>query len=172
MKRVVSYVLMFALTASVITLGATYADDEQKQLNDIHSQINQTKSQLNEGKKQEKNLANQIKNLENQIGAAEKEIDSIKGDIDKTEQSINTTKANLKAVEEEMDEQNDSLQQRLRAMYKNGDVGMVQILLGSDDITDFMTNMDMIQKIFDNDVEVLKVMEEQHQKIETQKKTA
>ncbi len=170
MKRVVSYVLVFALTASVITLGAIYADDEQKQLNDVNKQISQTKAQLNEGKKQEKNLANQIKNLESQIGAAEKEIDSIKGAIGKTEKGINTAKANLIAVKEEMDEQNDSLQKRLRAMYKNGDVGMVQILLGSDDITDFMTNMDMIQRIFDNDVEILKVMEEQHQKIEIQKK--
>ena len=33
-----------------------------------------------------------------------------------------------------------------------------------------MTNMDMVQKIFDNDVDVLKTMEEQHQKIELQKK--
>ena len=54
-------------------------------------------------------------------------------------------------------------------MYKNGDVSMVQILLGSDDITDFMSNMDMVQKIFDNDVEVLKTLQEQHDKIEKQK---
>jgi murein DD-endopeptidase MepM/ murein hydrolase activator NlpD len=66
--------------------------------------------------------------------------------------------------------QNTSLQKRLRTMYKNGDIGMVQILLGSDNITDFMTNMDMVQKIFNNDVDVLKEMEEQHQKIEVQKK--
>ena len=88
--------------------------------------------------------------METQINATEKEIGNIKGDISKTEQSIATVKANLATVEQEMSTQNTGLQKRLRAMYKNGDIGLVQILLGSDDITDFMTNMDMIQKIFDN----------------------
>jgi murein DD-endopeptidase MepM/ murein hydrolase activator NlpD len=169
-KKLVSYALTFVLIASVITLGAAYAGNEEQQLNDLNSQISQTKKELNEGKKKEKQLSNQIKQLEAQISAAEKEIQSIQGDISKTEQSIATVRQNLATVEQEMKEQNNSLEKRLRAMYKNGDVGLVEILLGSEDITDFMTNMDMVQKIFDNDVEILKVMEEQHQKIETQKK--
>ena len=46
---------------------------------------------------------------------------------------------------------------------------MIQILLGSDDITDFMSNMDMVQKIYDNDIDVLKTMEDQHKQVEAQK---
>lgn len=170
MKKIVSYTLMFVLFASMITFGVTYADNEQQELNDINGQIHQTQSQLNAGKKKEKQLSNQIKQLESQIGATEKEINNIKGSISKTEQNIVVVQQNLATVEQEMATQNASLQKRLRTMYKNGDIGMVQILLGSEDITDFMTNMDMVQKIFDNDVEVLKTMEEQHQKIEAQKK--
>lgn len=170
MKRIVSYVFIFALTAALITVGASYADDEQQQLNDINQQINQTKSQLNEGKKKEKQLTSQIKQLESQINSTEKEIAELKGDISRTEQQIAVVQANLNQVEQEMRAQNEELQKRLRAMYKNGDVGMLQILLGSEDITDFMSNMDMVQKIFDNDVEILKTMEEQHKVIEGQKK--
>ncbi|HVI42517.1 MAG TPA: hypothetical protein VM577_17830, partial [Anaerovoracaceae bacterium] len=169
MKRIVSYVFMFALIASVITVGVTYADNEQQELNNIHSRIDQSQSELSAGKKKEKQLSSQIKQLETQINAAEKEIDNLKGNINETEQEITVVKANLAAVQQEVATQNDSLQERLRAMYKNGDIGLVQILLGSDDITDFMTNMDMVQKIFDNDVEVLKTMEEQQKKIEAQK---
>jgi len=160
---------MVALTASVVTLGATYADNEQEQLNDINKQISQTQSQLSAGKKKEKQLSSQIRQLEIQINATEKEIDKLNGNIKKTEQEISVVKQNLEAAEQDLEKQNDNLQQRLRAMYKNGDVGMVQILLGSDDITDFMSNMDMVQKIFDYDVEVLKTLQEQHDKIERQK---
>lgn len=161
---------MFALTVTLITAGVSYAGNEQQELNNVNKKINQTKSQLNEGKKKEKQLNNQIKQLESQIDATEKEIANLKGDISKTEQQIAVVQGNLAQVEQEMKEQNDELQKRLRAMYKNGDVGMVQILLGSEDITDFMSNMDMVQKIFDNDVEILKAMEEQHKKIDAQKK--
>ena len=154
----------------MIAVGSAYAGNEQEELNNIHQQINQTQSQLNEGKKKEKQLSSQIKQLEAQINATEKEIAGLKGDINKTEQQISIVRANLAAVEREMETQNADLQKRLRAMYKNGDVGLIQILLGSEDITDFMSNMDMVQRIFDNDVEILKTMEEQHNKIEAQKK--
>ena len=170
MKRIVSYVFISALLAAMITVGAAYAGDEQQELNNIHQQIDQTQSQLNAGKKKEKQLNSQIKQLESQINATEKEIIGLKGDINKTEQQIAVVRSNLAIVEQEMENQNADLQKRLRAMYKNGDVGMVQILLGSEDITDFMSNMDMVQKIFDNDVEILKTMEDQHKQIEAQKK--
>ncbi len=170
MKRIVSYVFIFALTAALITVGASYADGEQQQLNDINQQINDTKSQLNEGKKKEKQLTNQIKQLELQINAAEKEIDDLKGDINRTEQQIAVVQSNLNQVEQEMKAQDEELRNRLRAMYKNGDIGMLQIILGSEDITDFMSNMDMVQKIFDNDVEILRIMEDQHKQVEAQKK--
>ncbi|HML37037.1 MAG TPA: peptidoglycan DD-metalloendopeptidase family protein [Bacillota bacterium] len=170
MKKIVSYVCILALTVSLVTLGAVYGDNEQQELNNVHQKINQTQSELNKGKKQEKQLSNQIKDLESQIGATEKEINNLSGNIGDTEQKIATVKKNLAAVEDEMNTQNDELQKRLRAMYKNGDIGMVQILLGSDDITDFMTNMDMVQKIFDNDVDILKEMKKQHETIEGQKK--
>jgi len=169
-KRIISYVFMFALFATLITVGVTYADNEEQDLNDINGKISQTQKELNEGKKQEKQLSNQIKQLESAINSTENEINNLKGDINKTEQQINVVQTNLATVEQEMAVQNEELQKRLRTMYKNGDVGLVQILLGSEDITDFMTNMDMVQKIFDNDVEVLKIMEEQHKQIEAQKR--
>lgn len=169
MRRIISYVLMFVLTVTVITVGVTYGGNEQQQLNDVNKQINETKAQLNAGKKQEKQLGNQIKQLESQIKATEKEIDNLKGDINKTLQEIDVVEGNLAALEQEMETQNNNLQQRLRAMYKNGDIGMIQILLGSDDITDFMSNMDMVQKIYDNDIDVLKTMEGQHKQVEAQK---
>lgn len=170
MKRFVASIIVFALTTSLITLGVTYAANEQQQLDDINKQIDQTRSELNAGKKKEKQLNSQINRLESQINVAEKEIDNIKSDIGKTEEEITIVQANLAQVEQEMAAQNDNLEKRLRAMYKNGDIAMVQILLGSDNIADFMTNMDMVQKIYENDVEVLKSMENQYQQIEVQKK--
>lgn len=170
MKKVIAYALMFTLAITGITLSAGYAANEQNQLDDIQSQISSNQKQLKEGKKKEQQLNSQIKNLEKQISVAEIEISELKGDISQTEGKIVEVRKNLAAVEQEMDVQSDSLNKRLRAMYKNGDAGFLEILLGSEDITDFMTNMDMVQKVFDNDVEVLKLMEAQYNKIEIQKK--
>lgn len=170
MKKIISYLMVFSLIISGITLGVSYAGTEEDELSKVNDKINNAQKQLNEGKKKEKQLNNEIKNLEKQIQAAESEIANIKVDINQTEASVAVVKENLAKVEAEMAEQSDNLNKRLRAMYKNGEVGLLQILLGSESITDFMTNMDMVQKIFDNDVELLEAIEEQHQKIDLQKK--
>jgi len=169
-KKIVSYALILAVLISGISLGVTFAGSEQDELDNINSQINKTQKQLSEGKKKEQQLNKQIKNLESQIKSVENEIADLKGDINKTEQNIAITLDNLAMVEQEMAVQNESLEKRLRTMYKNGDIGLLEILLGSEDITDFMSNMDMVQKIFDNDVEVLKTMEDQYNRIDQQKK--
>lgn len=155
---------------SVFSLGAIYAG-KNDDLNNVNNEMNQTRQELNKGKKEESKLNSQIKGIESQIKNTENEIAELHGDISKTEMNIAETTQELQQVEAEMTEQNDNLNQRLRAMYKNGDVGFVEILIGSQNITDFMTNMDMVQKIFDNDVAVLKTMKEQHAKIEKQKNT-
>lgn len=173
MKRRISYAIIFALIGSVIALGATYADEEQDQRNaltQINSQINQSQKELKEGKKKEKELTNQIAALEGQIGSAEKEINALQSSIGETKKKITGVKQDLAVVEQEMNEQNENLEKRLRTMYMNGDASFLEILLGSESITDFMANMDLVQKIHENDVDVLMEMEEQHEKIAAKKK--
>jgi len=169
LKKLLSYVTIFAVAALALTAGISFADNEQEQLQDVKQQASDTKAQINAGKKKLSELDNQIKALESQISKTEQEIAGLQTEIAATEQQIVVVSENLAQVEAEMAEQNDELQQRLRAMYKNDDGALLQILLGSENITDFMTNMDMVQRIFDNDVDILKKMEEQHKIIEEQK---
>ena len=111
----------------------------------------------------------QIRTLEGQMLATQAEIDSIKGSIDLTQEKIDTALANLYALEASMNEQNERLNARLRTMYINGNVGFLDVLLGSESISDFMTNMDRVQLIYESDKEVIEALEQQHRIIEAQK---
>ncbi|WP_324824440.1 murein hydrolase activator EnvC family protein [Sinanaerobacter sp. ZZT-01] len=169
-SRFVSYTLIAVLVCSIWTLHLGYAVTDSEKLNNVNSQINQTQKQLNEGKKKVNALNTEITNLENKINAAETEIANLQGDIGKTKQTILETQNTLNQLKSEMDEQNTNMNSRLRAMYKNGDVDILGILLGSSDISEFMTNMDMVQKIYDNDIQVLESMEQRYEKIDLQQK--
>ena len=63
------------------------------------------------------------------------------------------------------------LDNRLRTMYKNGSVGFLDVLLGSNSISEFISNLEMIQRIYKNDQNTLTTLEEQHQELE-EKQTA
>jgi murein DD-endopeptidase MepM/ murein hydrolase activator NlpD len=162
-KRAICYSLVVVLLFSLLSLAVSFADNDAKdKLNELTNEINKLEKQLKAGKSEEKNLASQISNLDKLIKAAEGEIRDLQGEISYASKQISNVKKELDLMQADIDRQNEEMSDRIRAMYKNGDVGMIEILLGSESIIDFMTNMDMAQKIFDNDVEVLEKLEEQH----------
>jgi murein DD-endopeptidase MepM/ murein hydrolase activator NlpD len=165
-RRWICYSLIAVLLFSLTSLGLSFAGNEQSKLDELNRQINKLQSQLKAGKAEESKLNSQIRNLDNLIKAAESEIRGLQSEIAQTNKKIAEVEAQLDAKQAEIDEQNETMSSRIRAMYKNGDVGILEVLLGSKSMTDFLTNLDMAQRIFDNDVSLLEQLEEQHKSIE------
>lgn len=151
-----------------------FADDvtkEKQQLNKVNSVINKAKNKLTQNKKKEKDLNSQIATLDKKINVAEKEIDKIDQEIGVTKGKIVTTKKELRKAEINIANKNDILNSRLRVMYKNGQIGYAEVLLNSESIVDFFSNVDMLQKIFHQDQELLAYMKEQKEEIIIKKRT-
>ena len=51
-------------------------------------------------------------------------------------------------------------------MYKSGTVGFVDVILGSSDITEFLSNINLLQRIYDSDQKLLETLKSEHQKME------
>lgn len=162
-KKSVCFGLILIMLIAGMNLGLSYGGSSQDKLGELNNQIKKLESQLKAGKTEEKNLNSQIKNLDRLIKEAEGEIHNLQSEISATANKIRKVQAELEAMQKGIERQNDDMGNRLRSMYKNGDMGILAILLGSESITDFMTNLDMAQKIFENDVEVLEKLEKQHQ---------
>lgn len=170
MKRIFSFVLTFTIMVSLFNFGFSYAEKaNQEDLSNVNNQISDAQKKLNEGKSIEVKLNKDISSLENQINQTQNDINNLKGNISATQNKITEALAQLVQVEKEMAVQSQQLSSRLRIMYKNGGVGVLDVILGSDSISDFMTNMDMVQRIYESDKEVLKSMESQYAVIAAQR---
>lgn len=160
-----SVLLILSLLGPILSYGA----DERDKLNKLNSEINKLQTKLRNGRVEENKLASQIKNLDGLIEEAECEIRDLQGEITRINKEITQVESKMEAKKKEIDNQNSEMGSRIRAMYKNGDVGILEVVLGSTSITDFLTNLDMAQKIFDNDVALLEQLENQHKIIKDQK---
>jgi len=170
MKRITGMALSVALIALLLNFGISYgAKATNDDLSNVNNKINDTQSKLNEGKTVVTKLNKDISSLQNQINNTQNEIDSLKGNISATEDKVNEALVQLVQVEADMAVKSEQLSDRLRIMYKNGGVGVLDVILGSDSISDFMTNMDMVQRIYSSDKEVLQTMEAQHALIAAQR---
>ncbi|AOY78193.1 peptidase M23 [Clostridium formicaceticum] len=156
----------------VISTLSTFANETNKinnQLNNVNSQQKQINNAIKQNDQQQKSITEQLQQLEVEIAKTEDEIQTIQGDIKNTEGKINTVTKELVEAEENIEDKQDLLGQRLRVMYKNGTVGYAEVLFNSRDFTELLSNLDMVKRIVDHDVELLKYLEEQKALIEDKK---
>jgi murein DD-endopeptidase MepM/ murein hydrolase activator NlpD len=170
-RKRISTTLAAVLVISLIAPLTLIFADETDDLDRVRREISQTQAKYNEGRKREKELSSQIVELEARIQVSESEIAGIQRDIDETQRDISATEQDLEAAEKRMQEQNDDLNARLRAMYMNGEMGMVDVILGVADLSEFMATMDMVRLIYESDVELLEEMEREYAVIDEQKKS-
>ncbi|MBQ9931190.1 MAG: peptidoglycan DD-metalloendopeptidase family protein [Firmicutes bacterium] len=168
--------LVTVLILSFCSVGLAYGTEVTDRLDDVNEQIDEISQQLKKGQAEEKQLIDRIKKLENEIVSAENEIKSLQVQITETEADVKAAQAdleeaqaNLQAAAEDLDQQDRSMSQRIRSMYKSGDMTILEVLLGSASITDFMTNLDMAQRIYENDAEVLADLGVRYEKLEDER---
>jgi murein DD-endopeptidase MepM/ murein hydrolase activator NlpD len=167
--RLVARILTVCLLLSAGGFVLSFAG-EQEDLERIRKEISEAQAKYSEGKKKETALSSQINDLDAKIKASEKEISAIQGDINETQQAIRNVEQSLAEAEAVIAVQNEDLNKRLRAMYMNGEMGMLDIILSSANIAEFMSAAEMVQKIYESDMRLLEEMEAQYAAIDAQKK--
>lgn len=167
MKRKTIFIITIVL---IFTMAFSTAGVYAKTLSEINNQIQSEKNKLSEGKKQENALSQEIQDLEKKIGQVENEVYALEDDIKETEGKIKTAEEELEVAKQKVSEQNENLNSRLRSMYKNGSVGFIDVILSSESISEFITNIEMVQIIHSSDQEVLKQLQTASDEIDEKKK--
>ncbi|NBI07828.1 peptidase M23 [Senegalia massiliensis] len=160
-------------TAIFLNVGIVYAGDvdelKQKQKG-IETRLKDAQKDLKKKESEMSEVEKEIKKLDEEINDAAQEIKKVEGKISNVENDINTTEKELEEAQSNVDEKSETLGARLRVMYKNGNVSYLEVLLGAEDFGDFISRLDLVQKIADQDVDLLKYMQEQRDIIEDKKK--
>jgi len=155
-RRTLALVLSVLLVLSIGSASYVYASQT---ISDVQGDLNEVKQEQEDVKQDLKQVASDIKSMQATVNTLAASISATEKDIKETEQSI-------KDKQLEMQQREEGLNERLRVMYKNGSVGFVDVLLGSNSISEFVSNMEMIQRIYENDVEIMEVLQEEHEELE------
>ena len=133
-----------------------------KPLSELQKEIEQKQEELEKGQKKEKDLSSKV-------NALEKEIYDLNDQIEVSEVRLEELKKDLEEAQKKVDKQNEDLGVRLRTMYKNGSVGFLDVLMNSSSFSEFLTNMDLVEKIYASDKDVLQDLQDAHDEIEKKK---
>lgn len=169
-KKAIYFILALVLLFNyALVFADNNLEDLKKKKKDALQQLDETKKEKKNIEKQTKDVSIQIEELDKEMEKAAIELGEVEKELDKLNKDIDKTLKELEEAEEKIANKQGTFNSRLRVMYKNGNVGYIEVLLAAADIGDFLTRKDMIQSIVNHDVELIKYMKEQRDIINNKK---
>lgn len=158
-RKLTAWFLVLAIALSAVPVFGQAPSDVtnlQKELNETNKKIELTKVQMAQKEKESKNVSKQIVELDRKLEAAENDLEIVEGQLSELEGQIAITQRELDRATEEAAEQKELLNKRVRVMYQNGSTGYLAVLLNSTSFSDFISRIDLLRKIINHDVNLLK----------------
>lgn len=167
-KRIASFLLLTILLGT-LTVRADELTNKKKQLNEVKSNIKELKSKIEEIKDEKEDVIQKIKEYENKVTRIQNEIEDLNDKIKSKKDEIETTNKELEKAIEDFETEKDLYAKRLRALYIEGNVGYIDVLLASESFSDFISQYEIFNRIIEYDKNLLKEMKEKQEDIKAKK---
>ncbi|HEU4963286.1 MAG TPA: peptidoglycan DD-metalloendopeptidase family protein [Bacilli bacterium] len=148
-QATVSFLTMIMLATTLPTTGAMAQDNLQQK----EQEAKQLRDQLNQLSDEQKEMQQQAEQLEAEIALAMKKSQDLRDEIAKTQARL--------------DKRQEEFKVRLKVMYEGGDVKFWEVLFGSTDFNDFISRLNMLTLILNNDAEMMKEIQADEEKLKT-----
>ena len=162
----IAVIVCIALAMSSIASFAASVGDYKKKLDDVKKDKSKAQQELQKNKQEQKSVADKIEALESEIRDKEKEINALFSKITETKGDISVKKEEIEKLKVLIEKQKKLLEKRLRVMYKTSNIEYMEILLSSEDISELMTNLEMIKNIVVYDKELIGDLKSDREKVE------
>ncbi len=158
---VLSLTMVLTLFIAVAGIKEVSAKETQKSL---QKKIDNAQDQIDENNETKAENNAKMKKIQSQIDASQEEVDALESEVKKANDK-------LEAAAQELEKGNKDLSSRLRTMYKSGSLGLVDVMLSSDNISDLFNNFSMVQYLFKSDKDVVAKLKTKHDALNDVAKT-
>ena len=155
-KRFLAVMLVIAAAMTqVLSVDASTMSKAKDAKKAAESDLNKANSQIETIEKQQQALQSEINakdaelvNLLVNIGILEDELDSKNAQLEQVT-------ADLAKAEQTEADQYASMKKRIQFMYERGDTAMIEALLGSENMADFLNRVEYVSEVYDYDRNLL-----------------
>lgn len=152
-------ILFLMMIMTVIITGGYVLSVTKSQLQDdsakIKNEIAEKEDEINEIGKKLSTSVKEVQDLMSQISTYENAISELNNKIDTVSSEINETENNINQKEKDLNDKQALLDKRLVAMYETGNTSYIDLLLSSEDITDFISKYYLISEIAEYDTDLM-----------------
>ena len=106
-----------------------------------------TYQELQSSRREANQVNEEIRQIAVKVIKAEDELSKVSEELDQLNEEIELNIENLEAAEKNLAEKTQEFNQRLREMYKNGNIGYMEVLLTAQNLSDLLSRNNMLQQI-------------------------
>lgn len=169
--KVILGLLIFGILLAV-QLYPAYGDDLdkfKKEQQKIQQQMKLQEQKLKEKESQKKTYMGQLDKLEQDMAVVQDDLNNLERQLDNAELQVTLTSKELKQVEEELNQRMEFFTQRLKQVYINGQVSYLEVMFEATSVSDFLTRFDLMEKLVEQDAEMLNQIEAKKNEVEEKK---
>lgn len=167
-KKIISIVLIFILLQTVLSsfsIGVSQSD-----VNAVKDKVNQATKRQSAIKAEKETILNEIADLEDLISDYEAELENLNSKIKNLENDINNKEEEIGDLQKEFEDMQQLLTDRLVAIYEEGQVNFLDVLLSAESVWDYISMPTRIQELTEADNNAMEKVESQRKAVEKAKK--
>ena len=165
----IALILLFCFSLSTFNVYADNLDSYKNKLNNINKNINNINKELKQNKSAQRSVVEKINDINSQITQRENQIVDIQSNINTTTTQVVFISGEVNKLNDKIKNNQAMLGKRLRVMYKTSDIGYMEVLFASKNVTEFLSNLDMIKRIVTYDKNLLAVLGDNKKQVEQKK---
>ena len=169
MKGCALFLAAALMFSSHLNAYAVTEEDKQAQedkIEDLENEKEQANTELDTLQTDKANTEMEIEALDSQLTDIQTQIAQTETDLAQAEEDLEQTKKDLEEAREKEESQYETLKIRINVMYRKGETGYLEILLGADDIASLLNSTEYISRISDYDSNLLQSLQETREQIE------
>ena len=166
-KRIISLIVTIGLAATVSM--QVMADPLSDKLDTQKSQLQEQKDAYKKSQTNVQSIESSIEKLDMDIEQMFTEVDKAKVKIAETEKQIVKTTSDIQVAQDNIKEEEDLYNKRMRLMYMNGVDSYLEVILDSKGIGDLISRVDNIKRIVEYDNKIIAELTAKKSEIEKKK---
>ena len=166
-QKIISiFLILVLLQAMILNVFAV----SQSDLNEAKDKLNEATNSKRELTAEKDTILNEISDLEDTIDEYQAEIEDLNKKISKMESNIKEKNKEIEKLQKDFDEKKKMLEDRLVAIYEEGRITFLDVLLASENIWDYISMSSKVQQLTEFDNEQMDIVEKQKDAVEKAKK--
>ena len=163
MKRITKVFLSLVLVASLTF--TTFAVVKSDKVGSLKKQQESVAANKNKYKKKKSEAKDYLATVDKQLTSVSTQIYETNKKLEKTKDDIGKTKKKLAKAKKSVNIQNEDMKKRIQFMYENGDSEMLDMLLNSKSISDFLNKAEYIAELSAYDREMFNKLKSSQDKL-------